>query len=106
METKMDNNKSTHEDVSSELLRRRFYNVGTLIRYLEKSGIEYILKEDFIAKESPKTDDIFWNPKDGMYYLVLLPRNPKKLYRFRVYVIAKDRLHLESDFAYQNPYQQ
>lgn len=94
-----------HEEVSSVLLRQRFSDVEALKRYLDGVSIEYLIESDTIGKEPPKDQEISWNEDGAMYYLVLLPRNPKKLYRFRVYPLSGGVLHVEADFAYNNPYQ-
>lgn len=92
------------EITASEILSRRFLDIADLEEFLKSAGTQYALDSDSIGKEPPKNKDIAWDPKGEMYYLVLLPRNPKKLYRFRIYP-TKGRIYLEEDFAYQNPYQ-
>lgn len=94
-----------HEDVSSKILSQRFANYGELTSYLHKSNVKYILEEDAIGKEPPSSTSISWDRSRNMRYLVLLPKSQGKLFRFRVYETDKGALHLESDFAYKNPYQ-
>jgi hypothetical protein len=103
MEAKLEKNQ---EEISQEILAHRFRDIDALTRYLNKSGVEYILKEESIAKESPDAAKVAWSSIDSMYYLVLLPGTPNQLYRFRVYPKKEGGLHLEKDFGYKNPYQQ
>lgn len=93
------------EKVSQSLLQNDFSNLETLKQYLDSEGVQYLIKLDMIGKESQKDQAITWDKTDGMYYLVLLPRNPKKLYRFRVYPASGRSLHVEADYGYKNPYQ-
>jgi hypothetical protein len=94
-----------HEGVSSKLLTRRFANVSELTACLDSLDVKYILEEDPIGKEPPTDTSITWDQSRNMRYLVLLPERPEKLFRFKVYETNEGRLHLESDFAYKNPYQ-
>lgn len=93
------------EELSSSLLQDDFSDLEALKRYLDSESVEYLIEPDTIGKEPPKDREITWNEADGMYYLVLLPRNPKKLYRFRVYPTGGRSLHVEPDYGYKNPYQ-
>ncbi|MEA3061941.1 MAG: hypothetical protein QOJ94_1722 [Sphingomonadales bacterium] len=68
-------------------------------------GLEYLLKEDAIGNEPPTNAAVQWNTKQPVRYLVLLPRNSRKLFRFRIYDRIEGGLYIESDFSYKNPYQ-
>jgi len=100
-----DNLVARHEDISSKILSQRFSSIGELTGYLDKLNVKYILEEDAIGKEPPTNKSIAWDRNRNMHYLVLLPESQGKLFRFRVYETNEGRLHLESDFAYKNPYQ-
>ena len=93
------------EELSSSLLQDDFSDLEALKRYLDNESIQYLIEADTILKEPPKDQGITWDEADGMYYLVLLPRNQKKLYRFRVYPTGGRSLHVEADYGYKNPYQ-
>jgi hypothetical protein len=93
------------EEVSSALLQKRFPDLEALERYLDGQGVKYLLETDPIGKEPPKDPAISWDKDSAMYYLVLLPRNQEKLYRFRVYPVGARVLYVEADFGYKNPYQ-
>jgi hypothetical protein len=94
-----------HEIISSGILSRKFSDLTELTIYLDDERVKYVLEEDVLGKELPQNTSISWNQSRNMYYLVLLPRDNKKLFRFRVYETNEGGLHLESDFAYRNPYQ-
>jgi quinol monooxygenase YgiN len=93
------------ENVSYRLLQERFSDLEAVRRYLDSESVEYLIEADSIGKEPPKSKAVAWNEADGMYYLVLLPRNPTKLYRFRIYPVGERSLHVEADYGYKNPYQ-
>jgi|tagenome__1003787_1003787.scaffolds.fasta_scaffold18843849_1 hypothetical protein len=93
------------EGVSSQILDHRFSDLEALTSYLDSLNVKYVLVEDAIGKEPPQSKSVNWNPARNMRYLVLLPKHPEKLFRFRVYETDEGGLHLESDFAYKNPYQ-
>ncbi len=101
------NNGATviHEEVSSKLLAEHFSDIEELKKYLNEFNVEYILKEDAIGGQPPQAASTFSDFKGNLYYLVLLPKNRNKLYRFRAYATEDRGLHLESDFSYKNPYQ-
>ena len=99
-----DDPATRQEEISFELLNRRFSDLGDLQSYLNNRNIEYILEQSSIAIEPPRETDIAWDSRT-QYYLALLPRNPNKLYRFRIYPTNGGGLHVEADFAYRNPYQ-
>jgi hypothetical protein len=92
------------EQISSSILSRSFADLGALTGYLDRSKMKFLLVADAIGKQPPESPAVTWDPENSLYYLVLLPRTPQKLFRFRVYETAEG-LHLESDFAYKNPYQ-
>lgn len=99
-----DNLLVKHEEISPLLLREKFRDLKHLKHFLDEKDVEYEINKEPVVLESSKKAK-FSSDSKNIYFLILLPRNSKKLFRFRIYYTKENKLHLEEDFGYKNPYQ-
>lgn len=93
------------EDISANLLGRRFGTVEDLKRYLKQNDIDYTLSEedDPSLIIAPSTCQLDRNSK--FFFLRIEGTRGPKIYRYRIYAVGAEALCIEQDFGFKNPYQ-
>lgn len=99
-----DNLLDKHEEISLLLLREEFRDLKHLKQFLDETNVGYEINKYPVVLDSSKIANISCDNKN-IYSLVLLPRNLKKLFRFRVCYTKENKFQLEEDYGYKNPYQ-